>query len=218
VARRAKHGICAITICAAVTSCVQRPAGTLTNSTNDTELEAAIARCLVTTAVGGVLGAAVGRLAGGQRGLAPGAVVGAGAGAAFCAVLTTMDQRDKDEIKRAQMAAAESDAPQVYSYQGNDGRVRQLSAKSSSVPAEATPPSLEANSPASGAAPSSSSMSPSQTKEHTGTQGLQPTDQRICRYVDATFEIKGAGTAELPRQMVCRTPQGDWKPETPKTV
>ena len=41
-----------------------------------------------------------------------------------------------------------------------------------------------------------------------GTQ----TAGRICRQTDGEASIQGTGQAELPPQLVCRTPGGDWLP------
>ncbi|MCJ2045498.1 hypothetical protein MKK58_13295 [Methylobacterium sp. J-078] len=35
---------------------------------------------------------------------------------------------------------------------------------------------------------------------------------RICRATDTQATINGTGSAELPQQLVCRTPGGDWLP------
>ncbi|WP_375463095.1 hypothetical protein [uncultured Methylobacterium sp.] len=35
---------------------------------------------------------------------------------------------------------------------------------------------------------------------------------RICRRTDGSATIDGAGTTELPQQLVCRTSKGDWLP------
>lgn len=35
---------------------------------------------------------------------------------------------------------------------------------------------------------------------------------RICRPVDTSATIVGAGSADLPTALVCRTPRGDWVP------
>lgn len=35
---------------------------------------------------------------------------------------------------------------------------------------------------------------------------------RICRATDTSASVAGAGSAELPQQLVCRTPAGTWVP------
>lgn len=42
--------------------------------------------------------------------------------------------------------------------------------------------------------------------ETTGSTG------RLCRYADSQVEIAGAGAAEVPAQLVCRTSAGEWLP------
>jgi len=88
-----------------------------------TEVEKAMGRCAATVLVGALLGAAVGSDSG-QAGR--GAAIGAAAGAGVCAImLKVASNKDKERLREAQLAAANSGASQTTEWttdQGQDAR------------------------------------------------------------------------------------------------
>lgn len=214
-----KLGIWVLAIAALFNSCTQGPINTAAAGSGSSGLDAAIGRCVATTVIGGIVGGVIGHYVGGQNGVGTGIALGAGAGAASCAVLTAINERDKEQIRRAQLAAAESGTSQIYSYQGDDGRLHQLSAAASAVPADAMPPLPEAEQERETTPPPKSLTSSSRVVKSAAPEASRsPSDERVCRYVDTTLEISGQGSTALPRELVCRTPDGDWRPEPVKSA
>ena len=218
--RNARRAICVIAILSAVSACVHTGNDGATGEQTSSELDVAIARCIATTVIGGIVGGVIGHYIGGNNGVAAGAAIGAGAGAASCAILTAINEKDKEQIRKAQLAAAESGTPQIYSYQGDDGRFRQLSAVTSAVPLDTLPPMPDADNQAQDGAESTLAPKAAASRPATATQSSsqRPPSERICRYVDATLQISGQGTANLPREIVCRTSNGDWRTEPAKSA
>lgn len=138
-------------------------------------LDDAAARCVASTVGGAIFGAVIGAAAGGGgRNAAIGAGAGAAVGGIACAVLTALDAQDRERIRQAQIQAARTGETRYLSYNGSDGRSRNV---------VVTPRPVE-----------------------TAQAG------RICRRTDTIATVGQAGSSDLPAQLVCRTPSGDWLP------
>lgn len=89
----------------------------------------AIGRCAAATLGGAVVGTLIGAAAGGNRGAGAGALIGGAVGGVGCAVITALDAQDKERIRNAQIAAAATNQPRYLTYQGGDGRTRQITVR-----------------------------------------------------------------------------------------
>jgi hypothetical protein len=149
-----------------------------------TEVQKAMGRCVASVAGGAILGALLGG-ASGRNNAGRGAIVGAAVGAGFCGVMLKMaSDRDKSRIAQAQAEAAESGQAQDVQYVGDDGAARQIQVSVRDAP---TPPATDSN-----------------------VDG----PATVCRYVDTTLTVAGSGQANVPNQLVCRTPDGNWLPHS----
>lgn len=104
-----------------------RPAGSAAVSADP--VAEAIGRCAAATIGGAVVGTLIGAAAGGNRGAGAGALIGGAVGGVGCAVLTALDAQDKERIRNAQIAAAATNQPRYLTYQGSDGRARQITVR-----------------------------------------------------------------------------------------
>lgn len=89
-------------------------------------LDSAAARCVASVIGGALVGGLIGAAAGGRNSAAIGAASGAAFGGVACAVIATLDAQDKARIRQAQIEAAASNQPRYLSYNGGDGRARQI--------------------------------------------------------------------------------------------
>jgi outer membrane lipoprotein SlyB len=161
------------------------------------EIDNVVSKCLVSVAggalVGGLLGAAIG---GRNSSVGTGALVGAAAGGALCAVISALDEQDRARIRAAQLEAARTGKPQVMSYQGQDGLERQVAVRVTDISAAAKPRST------------ASKQQPAQSE----AQVAAASGQRICRTLNTSVTVQSKGQADVPSQLVCRTPEGDYEP------
>jgi hypothetical protein len=159
-----------------------------------TEVEKASHKCVMTVGGGALLGAGLGALIGGGKGAAIGAIGGGAAGATICAVLLS-NAKHKDQIIRAQLAAAASpDGTYRATWTDDKGKPVAFTAQagaSQQVDAARLIP-----------------------VRYEGANGAQmtsaiPTGGRDCREVSGDFaNTKG----RAPTQLVCRTPEGAYEP------
>jgi hypothetical protein len=160
-----------------------------------TEVEKAHGKCVATVAGGALLGAGLGALIGGRKGAGIGAIGGGAAGATVCAVLIA-NAKHKDQIIRAQMAAAASpDGSYSSSWMDDKGNPVAFTAQAGAVRqvdgARLIPVRYQG---ANGAQMASAALD---------------TGDRDCREVSGSFAgVKGGGL----NQLVCRTPAGDYEP------
>jgi hypothetical protein len=122
-----------------------------------------------------------------------GAVFGAAAGGALCAVISALDEQDRARIRAAQIQAARTGQPQRVSYRGQDGLERQVEVRVTDVGASAKPSSAE---PA----------------KRSQAQVAAASGQRICRTLNTNVSVQTKGETDVPAQVVCRTPNGDYEP------
>lgn len=167
------------------------------------ELDRAVGKCVGSILGGALLGALVGRVVGGKKGTGAGAVVGAGAGAAICVVLVNNAKR-KDRIIAAQIeAATHTKRPYTTDFGNDNGDMMHF------VGTAGNDRTID-----------SAKLLPVKYKTQTGEEIASPvldTGGQECRTVEST--LSGAGSAtSLPDQIVCRTPQGDWRPYGMKTA
>jgi hypothetical protein len=124
-------------------------------------------------------------------------------GGAACAIITALDAQDRERIRNAQLEAVRTGRNQDLAYAGSDGLQRQITVAPRPVPAYARPAGPP---PSAGAKPApTSTIAPSPSPVAAG-------GGPICRTVDTSAAIASKGTAEIPPQTFCRTPDGDWEP------
>lgn len=157
-----------------------------------TEVQRAQKNCRTAIASAAVLGAIAGAAASNRRNAGQGALIGGAAGglvgAGFCGVmLAVANEKDRQKIAELQRASLDSGQAQTASYQGEDGRVRQID-----VQVQDVPDPVAAAVPASGTA--------------------APEAPRLCRRQNVSFQVATKGSASLKPEIFCRTSDGDWKP------
>jgi hypothetical protein len=184
----------------AVTSGCQTAGGPMGGS-GAWQIDSAASRCLASVVGGVLIGAAVGALTG-RDNIAAGAAIGGIAGTTACAVITALDAQDRERIRQAQLAAAQSNTPQVMSYVGEDGLHRQITA----APIQTL---LVSREPEHGHVTVESELPPAEADTIT----LGP-NQEICRAVQTSASIGTRGTAAVPTQVICHRPDGTFTPET----
>ena len=162
------------------------------------EIDSVVSRCIASVAGGAFLGGLVGAVAGRGNGrtMGAGAFIGAAAGGVLCAVISSLDAQDRERIRQAQLESARSGQPRVLSYHGGDGLERTVSIQ----PRDLTPPTA----PAEVRAPTNSSPSSAEIGAASG--------ERVCRRLDTNVTVQSKGQVEIPAQLLCRTPGGDWEP------
>jgi uncharacterized membrane protein YebE (DUF533 family) len=156
-----------------------------------TEVSKAVGKCIGLVAGGALLGA----LLGGRGNRGRGALIGGGVGGAACAVLMAAAKR-QDKIIAAQRMAIQGngEAAQYARFEDEDGREVVLAShvEQAAVREKVRPVAYEQD----------------------GTRLVSPElgeGTKDCRY--ASSEMTGAsGTAKLPNQLFCRTPDGSWQP------
>jgi len=172
------------------------------------QIDAVAQKCIGAMVVGVGVGALLGAAAGGNRGAAIGAGSGLVAGGAVCAVIAELDAQDRERIRAAQLEAARTGRNQDMVYSGSDGLQRQIRVAPRVQP---QPPQAQVQP----ARPRAASTPSTQVS----TVAPPPmTDGPICRIVDTSAAIASKGTAEIPPQRFCRTPNGDWEPVADSTV
>jgi predicted small secreted protein len=163
-------------------------------------LERSINQCLATIAIGAVLGAVINR---NNRG--KGALIGAGAGTVACGVLVAINnERDKERVRQAQLAALNAGTQQTQQFVGQDGNTRIVQTSVKEVP---TPQ------PAVYTAPTSRTPAVSSDYSASAKPAAESPDRFVgpCRSAQTTITSQGQ-SAELPADVFCRTAAGDWKP------
>jgi hypothetical protein len=159
-----------------------------------TEVEKATGKCIATVAGGALLGAGLGALIGGGKGARIGAIGGGAAGATVCAVLIA-NAKHKDQIIRAQLAAASSpDGTYSSSWTDDKGNPVAFTAQAGTMQQV-----------------DGARLIPVRYQGVDGTQRTSAaldTGGRDCREVSGSF----AGAKGGLNQLVCRTPSGDYEP------
>lgn len=160
-----------------------------------TEVEKARGKCVAAVLFGGIAGALIGR-ATGKKNVAEGAVIGLAAGAGACAMIMAT-AKQKDRIIAAQISAArERNGFYTTTFAADDGQSVMMQAQAG---AEQTL--------------SATNLRPVKYSID-GTAAASPVlegDGQLCRPVAASLQ-SAAATSNLPSQMICRTPQGDYAP------
>lgn len=165
------------------------------------EVEKASGKCKATVIGGAILGAALGGLLGGRRGVAFGALGGTVAGATVCGVIMA-NARHRDQIIRAQIAAAASrDGNYTGSWTDDSGKPVIFTAQAGGVRQI-----------------DGSKLTPVKYTDSDGTERASPvldTGGRDCRAVGGSF---AGASGSAPQQLYCRTVAGDYEPyEATKT-
>ena len=189
---------CAVVVGLFVSGCVG-PGSNSGNqgATSKTSLDAAISRCFVATLLAGVLGGVT------------------------CAILQRLDENDKKEIKRIEIAAAEKAVTSATvstaaeSYVGSDGNIRHIEATATVTgpagsPEQATPTPENRK---------SAEVEPKAGDRDSSTgagSGARPSsdqvaEQTICSSVETKVSISSIGPATIPPQIYCRSASGKWE-------
>jgi hypothetical protein len=161
-----------------------------------TEVDQAVGKCVLAVLLGGVAGAATGRVIGGKRKTDDGAIIGAVAGGAACAVMIKNAKR-KDRIIAAQIATASwKSKSYTTSIPDDDGTIQTFTGTKGDIQ------NLDA-----------AKLQPVKYKIE-GASMASPvleTGGHECRAIDSNLSGSGRQTY-LPTQYVCRTAAGDWQP------
>ena len=155
-----------------------------------TEVEKANSACVILMLVGGLGGAAIGR----KRG----ALIGVGITALLCVILQA-NARNKDRILAAEAATVQN-RRDVYqeTFQDDQGRNVTFSGRrGESQTVDAT------------------QLLPVKYKSSTGSAIASPvmaSGGQECRAAAGSLTYETGQSANLPAQVFCRTPEGDWEP------
>lgn len=164
------------------------------------QIDSVAQKCVASVLGGAVLGGVIGAVSGGGgRNVGTGVLIGAASGGALCAVMAALDAQDRDRIRTAQLAAAQTGRPQELAYRGNDGLDRRVTVRPTEMSAKRSSPVDRPS--------SERSAVPSSQAEISAASGA-----RVCRRLDTTVSVQSKGEAAVPAQLVCRTPGGDWEP------
>lgn len=158
------------------------------------QIDAVAQRCIASVIGGAFIGALAGAASGGGRAIGTGAAIGAGAGGALCAVMAALDAQDRARIREAQLQAATTGSIQSQTYVGADGRQRRILVRPQPVDASIVTPTTLPNG------------SPSASK------AAAEKGERVCRRLDTTTDVATVGSVDIPVQIVCRSPTGEWQP------
>lgn len=162
-------------------------------------LDRSINECVAAVALGAILGAVADK----NRG--QGALIGAGIGGVACGVLIAINnERDKQRVREAQLAALNAGSSQRSDFVGDDGRTRTVQTTVRDAP---TPTAIAANRPPTmlaslGDAGDAMMMAPMTSPD----AFVGP-----CRTAQSQIAVQGQ-SADIPSELFCRTAAGDWKP------
>lgn len=162
-------------------------------------LDRSISQCMATVAIGALLGGLVS-----HDNRRKGALIGGGLGAVACGVLIAINnERDKQQIRDAQLVALNAGTPQTQQFVGNDGQTRVVQ---TSVQEVATPPARVM------AAVPTPPMSGGNPNPGSTMAGATSPDTFVgpCRNAQTTITVQGQ-SAQLSPDLYCRTAGGDWK-------
>ena len=164
-------------------------------------LDRSISQCVVTALITTLIGAAVNNRNRGQ-----GARTGLAVGAVACGILLAINnERDKQQIREAQLAALNADTPQTQPFVGQDGQARVVH---TSVQEVAMPPlPVTATAPTRPVAANNPTPSTGLTTAPSPDTFVGP-----CRNAQSAISTAQGQTVQLSPDLYCRTAGGDWKP------
>lgn len=168
-----------------------------------TEVEKARGKCVAAVLGGALLGALAGRAIS-KKGTLAGAGLGAVAGGAACAVIMA-NAKKADQIIAAQIASARyQDAAYTTTFAADDGSTTTFEGRA------AASQTIDA-----------AYLRPVKYMTLDGVNTASPelaAGGQDCREVSSSLTGAGSGRADLPKQYVCRTPNGDYQPYGVKMV
>ena len=153
-----------------------------------TAVQKAISKCVLTVGGGALLGALIGDS---KQGAVAGALLGAGACAVFMEVASREDQARLAAAEQAALKANRAPTRSFKTKAGKKATVR-TKVKAAPLPKQVAQKKSSANS----AAASKSGAAPTYT---------------ACRYAQQTISVEGQASS-APQQLWCRASTGDWQP------
>src|SRR5258708_135420 len=160
-------------------------------------LDRSINQCVAAVAIGALLGGLADKKNRGQ-----GAAIGAGVGGLACGVLVAINnERDKQRVRDAQRAALNAGTERTENFVGEDGQTRVVQTSVRDVPTPATfvvP-----------AAPIAATFAANPNPVPIMAAVSSDTFVGPCRNAQSQITVQGQ-TAQLPGELYCRTPGGDW--------
>lgn len=163
------------------------------------EVDKAVAKC-----VGALFGGALlGGLLGGKKDRKKGVLIGAAAGGILCAIIVRNAKR-KDRILAAQRETAKNNRNYQTVFQDDNGNSVNYVGNV-----------REANTI------DGARLQPVKYQQTDGTITHSPsldTGGALCRQIDSSLSYGKEANSNLPSQVFCRTPEGDWEPYAVKVA